>query len=235
MGHLSERGALAADEFAPVWSFFEALTARTAGRPDVCDFTFGNPHEMPLPGLVAALRTSVEPQREDWFAYKTNEAEPRAVIAGALGREIGLALRARGRGPDPGRLRGDRAGFPPGDGRRRRGDHPGAGLVLLRPDAARRRSRAGQGGARARALRPRPRGDRRGDHPPHPHGGGELAAQPHGADLSARGRCRRSPTCSRPPRGGSARASGSSRTSPTGASASTATASPARRRSIPGR
>ena len=36
------------------------------------------------------------------------------------------------------RLRRDRARLPPGDGRRRRGDHPGARLVLLRADAARR-------------------------------------------------------------------------------------------------
>ncbi len=90
MEYLSRRSALAADEWGPVGTFFRAHQARTAGRTDFCDFTFGNPHEMPLPGLVAALRASVEPRSEDWFAYKASEAEPRAVIADALTREIGL-------------------------------------------------------------------------------------------------------------------------------------------------
>ena len=62
------------------------------GGGDACDFTFGNPHEMPLPGLVAALRGGVEPRREDWFAYKSSEPEPRATIATALSGEIGMRV-----------------------------------------------------------------------------------------------------------------------------------------------
>jgi len=92
MDSLSQRTRSAAAEFATVKAFFETLRERTADRPDACDFTFGNPHEMPLPGLVAALRRSVEPQDADWFAYKTNEAEPRAVVAAALTRELGLGF-----------------------------------------------------------------------------------------------------------------------------------------------
>ena len=92
MAHVSARGLAAAEEFATVGRFFEGVQARTAGGGDFCDFTFGNPHEMPLPGLVAALRKSVEPEREDWFAYKASEAEPRAVIADALSRELGLGF-----------------------------------------------------------------------------------------------------------------------------------------------
>jgi aspartate aminotransferase len=61
MHNLSDRTRSAAAEFAQVGAFFQALRARTAERPDACDFTFGNPHEMPLPGLVAALRDSIEP------------------------------------------------------------------------------------------------------------------------------------------------------------------------------
>ena len=187
------------------------------------------------PGSWRRCAKSVEPQREDWFAYKANEAEPREVIADGARPRARARLRARGRGADPGRLRGDRARLPAGDGRRRRGDHPGAGLVLLCADAAGGGPRAGQGGARPGALRPRPRGDRGGDHPADPDGGGELAAQPDRADLSAGGARGARGRCSRRPRGGSARGSGCSPTSPTGASASTATASRARRRSIPGR
>jgi aspartate aminotransferase len=92
MHGISARVRAAAGEFATVRAFFESLVARTADRPDACDFTFGNPHEMPLEGLVTALRGSIEPRREDWFAYKTSEAEPREVIAAALSRELGLAF-----------------------------------------------------------------------------------------------------------------------------------------------
>jgi aspartate aminotransferase len=88
----SGRARAAASEFAVVLDFFQSMRARAEGRPEACDFTFGNPHEMPLPGLVAALRQSVEPLREDWFAYKANEAEPREVVAAALGGELGLAF-----------------------------------------------------------------------------------------------------------------------------------------------
>ena len=88
----SGRARAAASEWATVLDFFQLMRARAEGRPDACDFTFGNPHEMPLPGLVAALHQSVEPRSEDWFAYKANEAEPREVVAAALGRELGLAF-----------------------------------------------------------------------------------------------------------------------------------------------
>jgi aspartate aminotransferase len=92
MPEVSARGRAAAKESAVVRAFFEGVMARTGNGADYCDFTFGNPHEMPLPGLVAALRKSVEPEREDWFAYKTSEAEPRTVLADALSRELGLAF-----------------------------------------------------------------------------------------------------------------------------------------------
>ena len=36
--------------------------------PGVADFTFGNPHEMPLPGLVAAIRERAVPHDKNWFA-----------------------------------------------------------------------------------------------------------------------------------------------------------------------
>ena len=47
--------------------------------PDVCDFAFGNPHELPLPGFTAALQAAIPPQNKDWFAYKNSE--PAAVEA----------------------------------------------------------------------------------------------------------------------------------------------------------
>jgi aspartate aminotransferase len=66
--------------------------AERRGEPSICDFTFGNPHEMPLPGLVDALRRHAIPLNQDWFAYKTSEAEPRAFLAERLTQELSLAF-----------------------------------------------------------------------------------------------------------------------------------------------
>jgi len=92
MAHLSARAISAEAEIVAMVRFLEQVTARSEARPDISDFTFGNPHEMPLPALVAALRKSVEPQREDWFAYRPSEPEGRAVIADGLTRELGLGF-----------------------------------------------------------------------------------------------------------------------------------------------
>ena len=62
--------------------------------PGVADFTFGNPQELPLPGLVAALQRNAEPKDKDWFAYKLNEAEPRAVVVASLRERTGIEYRA---------------------------------------------------------------------------------------------------------------------------------------------
>ena len=68
-------------------------TSRYAERrldAGVCDFTFGNPHELPLPGLVSAIRDHAQPHDKNWFAYKTSEQEPQAFLAEHVGRELGL-------------------------------------------------------------------------------------------------------------------------------------------------
>jgi aspartate aminotransferase len=86
----SRRTAAAADEMTAVFDFFN--TYREGRRPEnvKADLTFGNPHEMPLKGLVAALDKAIRPKDASWFAYKTSEAEPCEVIAAALQRELGL-------------------------------------------------------------------------------------------------------------------------------------------------
>lgn len=53
-------------------------------RADCCDFTFGNPHDMPLPGFVAALQKWSTPQDQNWFAYFSGEDHAQAVIAQSL-------------------------------------------------------------------------------------------------------------------------------------------------------
>jgi len=56
----------------------------------VADFTFGNPQELPLPGLVSALQHHAEPKDKDWFAYKFSEADSRAVIVESLRARTGI-------------------------------------------------------------------------------------------------------------------------------------------------
>jgi len=88
---LSTRARAAVGEIGPVTDFFASLR-QMDGRDDVLDFTFGNPHEMPLDGLVRAIAAHTEPRTVDWFAYKSNENEPREVIAGSLSAELGLSF-----------------------------------------------------------------------------------------------------------------------------------------------
>jgi len=79
--------------FAAVKDFyFTSRYGQRRGDPNICDLTFGNPHEMPLAGLVAALRERAVPKDKDWFAYKTSEEEPQAFLAQRLGRELGLTF-----------------------------------------------------------------------------------------------------------------------------------------------
>ena len=70
--------------------YFLSRYAERRAEPGICDFTFGNPHEMPLPDLVEAIRRHAIPRNKDWFAYKTSEAEPQAFLAERLKRELSL-------------------------------------------------------------------------------------------------------------------------------------------------
>ena len=90
---VSRRIAAANSAFDGVANFY--FNSRYADRRldrDIADFTFGNPHEMPLPGIVSAIREAAVPQNKDWFAYKTSEEAPQAFLAAAVGKELGLAF-----------------------------------------------------------------------------------------------------------------------------------------------
>lgn len=90
---VSSRVAAADKAFAPIAAFyFRSRYADRRNAEGVCDFTFGNPHELPLERFVAALRERAAPQDKNWFAYKTSEEEPRAFVAERLGRELDLAF-----------------------------------------------------------------------------------------------------------------------------------------------
>jgi aspartate aminotransferase len=77
------RAALAAVEplqrYIEQTGWFYRLT-----EPGICDFTIGNPHDVPPPGFVEALASKVTPQNDRWYAYKMNEPGPRAVLAKSL-------------------------------------------------------------------------------------------------------------------------------------------------------
>jgi aspartate aminotransferase len=88
---VSKRVREADAAFARVRDFYFA--SRYGDRrtdPAISDFTFGNPHEMPLAGLVSALRDHAVPDDKDWFAYKTSEEDARALIAERHGDELAL-------------------------------------------------------------------------------------------------------------------------------------------------
>ena len=77
--------------FAPVAAFFNDSRWRDRiGEPGVCDFAFGNPQEMPLPGFVEALGAKVPPRNKEWFAYKGNEGFAREVVSTSLRASMDL-------------------------------------------------------------------------------------------------------------------------------------------------
>ena len=89
----SERSARIGDA-APFRMLFDF--ARKSGyqerrlEPGVLDFTFGDPHEMPLPAYVEALRDAAVPQDELWFAYKFSLVEAQEAAAVSLRRVVDL-------------------------------------------------------------------------------------------------------------------------------------------------
>lgn len=80
---------------APLDDFcFHSQWAQRSETPGVCDFVFGNPHDFPVAGFVAALQAWSVPKNKDWFAYKFSErASQEAVAAGLLSRR-GVAFEA---------------------------------------------------------------------------------------------------------------------------------------------
>jgi aspartate aminotransferase len=91
MSVVSARIRAADAAFAALRDFyFTSRYGERRGDPGICDLTFGNPHEMPLDGIVTALRERAIPHDKNWFAYKTSEEEPQAFLAQRLGRELAL-------------------------------------------------------------------------------------------------------------------------------------------------
>lgn len=91
MSTVSGRICAADAAFAAVRDFyFTSRYGKRRGDPGICDLTFGNPHEMPLSGIVTALRERALPNDKDWFAYKTSEEDPQKFLAQRLRSELAL-------------------------------------------------------------------------------------------------------------------------------------------------
>jgi hypothetical protein len=82
--------------------FFDSRYAERRLVPAICDFTLGNPHEMPLAGVVTAIRERAIPHDKNWFAYKASEAKQRSMMRWAASRD---SKPVRGIDPIPDRPR----------------------------------------------------------------------------------------------------------------------------------
>jgi len=80
---------------APVIEFLttSAWGTRRDAR-EICDFVMGNPHEMPLPGYVDAIRRASVPRDVDWFGYKMNETVPCEAAAQSLRDRLDIPYEA---------------------------------------------------------------------------------------------------------------------------------------------
>lgn len=88
---ISSRVAAATIELEPIHRFITQSTySRHFGDPNICDFTFGNPHELPLPGLLSAIRHWLEPKDKNWLAYKQSTEHARKIVAESLRAQLGL-------------------------------------------------------------------------------------------------------------------------------------------------
>ncbi|MBT8457996.1 MAG: aminotransferase class I/II-fold pyridoxal phosphate-dependent enzyme [Rhodobacteraceae bacterium] len=89
---IAEHTRAAARDLEHVVQYFQTYRAGVPDNEVVADLTFGNPHEQPLPELVATLHKHTDPQATDWFAYKLSEAHAREAVAKGLSDELGLAF-----------------------------------------------------------------------------------------------------------------------------------------------
>jgi aspartate aminotransferase len=89
------RARILTDAIRPMMEFHTNSTwARRQHEPGISDFTFGNPHDMPLTGVVDALQRWTTPENESWFAYKTSEPEAQEVVARSLQQRYGIPFDA---------------------------------------------------------------------------------------------------------------------------------------------
>jgi aspartate aminotransferase len=75
----------------PFFAWYATSPHRTLESSDgVVDLLFGNPHDMPDPAYVAALRHHAQPEDPGWFGYMFNNPEAVAVAADGLRAHTGM-------------------------------------------------------------------------------------------------------------------------------------------------
>jgi aspartate aminotransferase len=73
-----------------LWFATQSMHARHGADAAACDFTFGNPHEVPLPAIQQALSRWAVPQSNDWFAYKMSEPKAIELVVESLRKRHGI-------------------------------------------------------------------------------------------------------------------------------------------------
>jgi aspartate aminotransferase len=92
--NITARTRAALKTIEPIRRFFaEPEWSRRMGDPEACDFTIGNPHDMPPYGYVEALQRRIVPEHIHWYAYKTNESASREIVAASLRAWRGTAFK----------------------------------------------------------------------------------------------------------------------------------------------
>ncbi len=79
----------------PFYTWYADSPHRTlTGDRPVIDLLFGNPHDMPIPEYVEALRRHAEPKDPSWYAYMLDHPEATAVVARDLAAHTGMPWRS---------------------------------------------------------------------------------------------------------------------------------------------
>lgn len=91
MNYLSTRVNAALASSSLFYRFMsESAYARLHHDPEVCNFVFGNPQEMPQEELVSSLKHWITPQNKDWFAYKDSVESATSAVALSLQKRLNL-------------------------------------------------------------------------------------------------------------------------------------------------
>ena len=79
--------------FRRVDAYTRESASRRRSQTGGSDFTFGNPHQMPVDRYVNTLRDALTPQNDQWFAYQTNGEAAREAAADSLQRLLDVPFR----------------------------------------------------------------------------------------------------------------------------------------------
>ena len=61
--------------------YFNSTYTERRTDPGIIDFTFGNPHDMPMPEYADALRDVIAPQAKDWYQRLKSRPSFRPLLA----------------------------------------------------------------------------------------------------------------------------------------------------------